>query len=308
MFSPQSVMPAEAGTSSGPAVLGRKYVIVTPVRDEEKFVEQTIRSVTSQTVTPAEWVIVDDGSTDATGQIVDQYATKVPWVRAIHRRNRGFRKSGGGVIEAFYEGYNSLKCRDWDFVVKLDGDLTFDNDYFERSFDQFEKEPQLGIAGGIISSSRNGTIQPEHGPHFHVRGATKIYRRRCWDAIEGLHVAPGWDTIDEVKANMLGWKTQTFPELHLLQHRPTGKAEGWRRDRVKNGRAYYTAGYHPLFFAAKFLYRLTKKPYLFGSLAMCYGYLSGYWGAAARVTDQELVRYLRREQMNRLLGRKTIWK
>jgi len=285
-----------------------KYVIVTPVRDEEQFVEQTIRSVVNQTVQPAEWVIVDDGSTDATGQLLDRYASQIPWIRVIHRPNRGFRKSGGGVIEAFYEGYNSSRCTDWDFIVKLDGDLTFKSDYFQKVFEQFEREPRLGIAGGMISNAVNGTLKLEEGPRFHVRGATKIYRRDCWEAIQGLHVAPGWDTIDEVKANMLGWQTETLPQLPIQQHRPTGNAEGWWRDRVKNGKAYYTAGYHPLFFAAKFLYRMAARPYVIGSVAMCYGFLSGYVGGAVRINDPAFVRYLRREQMKRLLGRKTIWK
>jgi glycosyltransferase involved in cell wall biosynthesis len=285
-----------------------KYAIVTPVRDEEKFVEQTIRAVVNQTVKPVEWVIVDDGSTDATGQILDRYASQVPWIRVVHRNNRGFRKSGAGVVEAFYEGYKAVQSRDWDFIVKLDGDLTFTSDYFQKMFEQFEKAPRLGIGGGTIYNASNGTQTLEEGPRFHVRGATKIYRRECWEAIQGLHVAPGWDTIDEVKANMLGWQTETFRQLQILQHRPTGKAEGWWRDRVKNGKAYYTAGYHPLFFAAKFLYRLASRPYVIGSVAMCYGFLSGYVGGAVRINDPALVRYLRREQMKRLLGRKTIWK
>lgn len=285
-----------------------KYVIVTPVRDEEQFVEQTIRSVSNQIAKPAEWVIVDDGSKDATGRIVDQYANGISWIRVIHRKDRGFRKAGGGVIDSFYEGFKALKCQDWNFVVKLDGDLAFAEDYFEKLFHQFDEEPQLGIGGGEISSVFNGSVILEQGPRFHVRGATKIYRRECWEAIGGLHAAPGWDTIDEVKANMLGWKSETFPQFQLVQHRPTGKAEGWWRDRVKNGKAYYTAGYHPLFFAAKSLYRMTKRPYIVGAFAMCCGFLSGYLGRAVRINDAELVRYLRRQQINRLLRRQTIWK
>jgi hypothetical protein len=174
-------------------------------------------------------------------------------------------------------------------------------------FEQFEKTPRLGIAGGEIRSAANGTHTVEKNPLFHVRGATKIYRRECWEDIQGLYVAPGWDTIDEVKANMHGWLTQTFPELELRQFRPTGMAEGWWRDRMKNGRAYYIAGYHPLFFAAKFVFRLTKQPYVLGAVAMCFGFLSGYFGGAVRIDDPAFVSYLRQEQMKRLLGRETIW-
>lgn len=285
-----------------------KYLIVTPVRDEERFVEQTIRAVSRQTLPPTEWVIVDDGSTDATGQILDGYARQIPWLHVVHRPNRGYRQSGGGVVEAFNDGYRAATSRDWDFVVKLDGDLTFEGDYFEKLFAHFTEDPQLGIAGGIISSVLDGRLVPEVGPRFHVRGATKIYRRECWAAIQGLHAVPGWDTIDEVKANMLGWRTYSVPELRLHQHRPTGTAESWWKDRVKNGRAYYVSGYHPVFFAVKFLYHLTKRPYVLGSIAMCYGFLSGYVGGAVRIEDAEFVRYLRRQQINRLLRRQTIWK
>ncbi len=94
-----------------------RYVIITPIRDEEKFIEATIASVQAQTLLPAEWVIVDDGSTDRTGEIIDRYASQFPWIRVVHRENRGFRKSGGGVMEAFYDGFKALRCREWDFVV-----------------------------------------------------------------------------------------------------------------------------------------------------------------------------------------------
>ena len=107
-----------------------KYVIITPVRDEEKHIEATIEAVAGQTIRPTEWVIVDDGSSDRTGDIIDRYAAKFPWISVVHRSNRGFRKSGGGVVEAFYDGYNALHCNDWDFVVKLDGDLTLSADLF----------------------------------------------------------------------------------------------------------------------------------------------------------------------------------
>lgn len=285
-----------------------KYVIVTPVRDEERHIEATIRSVIDQTITPSEWVIVDDGSSDGTGKIVDAYAAQVPWIRAVHRENRGFRKAGGGVVEAFYAGYEALHGTDWQFVVKLDGDLTFAPDYFERSFLHFCGEPKLGIGGGDIYHRIGIKLKLEKTPRFHVRGATKIYKKDCWNAIGGLWRAAGWDTIDEVKANMLGWKTYSFAELCVLHHRFTGDAEGRIRDKVKHGVACYVSGYHPLFVLASCAFRVLQKPYLIGSAAMGFGFLKGYIAGAPQVADKQLISYMRAQQLRRLCGLQTIWK
>jgi poly-beta-1,6-N-acetyl-D-glucosamine synthase len=285
-----------------------RYVIVTPIRDEEKFIEATIASVQAQTLLPAEWVIVDDGSTDRTGEIIDRYASQFPWIRVVHRENRGFRKSGGGVMEAFYDGFKALRCREWDFVVKLDGDLSLQPTYFEKCFEHFESDPKLGIGGGDIYHELGGVQKLEATPKFHVRGATKIYRRACWEAIDGLWRAPGWDTIDEVKANMLGWKTYSFGELKIAHHRLTGTAEGLLRDRIKHGVACYVSGYSPLFVIASCASRLVKKPYVAGSAAIAYGFLKGYCVRMPRVNDKQLIKYLRAQQLRRLCGLKTIWK
>ncbi|HEV2397908.1 MAG TPA: glycosyltransferase family A protein [Candidatus Sulfotelmatobacter sp.] len=285
-----------------------KYVVITPVRDEEKHIEATVRSVTTQTILPTEWIIVDDGSTDHTVEIVEEYAEKCEWIRLVRRPNRGMRKSGAGVIEAFYDGYQMLRRGDWDFIVKLDGDLTFSSDYFEKCFEHFASDVRLGIGGGEIYHEIAGEQKVEGNPKFHVRGATKIYKRACWEAIGGLMKAPGWDTIDEVKANMLGWKSFSFPQLQVLHHRVTGSADGLLRDRIKHGLACYISGYHPLFLAASCVSRLLKKPYVTGSVAICYGYLKGYWTRTPRVNDKQLIKYLRHQQLRRLWGLETIWR
>src|SRR5271166_5502020 len=272
-----------------------KFVIITPVRNEEALVHQTIESVISQTVRPAEWVIVNDGSTDRTAEILEWYSCQYRWIQVIQRKNRGYRKSGGGVIEAFNDGYAALRCWDWGFVVKLDGDLSFGPHYFQKCFEYFESEPRLGLGGGVIYNLMpDGTHKFESGgPTFHVRGATKIYRRECWEDIGGLWPAPGWDTLDEVKANMQGWTTRNFSNLHLLQHRITGGTDGSWRNLVKNGRANHFSGYHPFFMLAKCLSRILRRPYVAGSLALAYGFLTGYLKCTPQVDDPELIAYLR---------------
>jgi len=285
-----------------------QYVIISPVRDEEEHIQATIESVSSQTVRPTEWVIVNDGSTDRTGAIIDHSAAQLPYIRAIHRPDRGFRKSGGGVVDAFNEGYRSLRCNDWDFIVKLDGDLRFSSDYFQKCFEYFRKQPDLGIGGGEIYHDLRHELKLEGNPRFHVRGATKIYRRACWDAIGGLWAGPGWDTIDEVKANMLGWKTRSFADLPLIHLRPTGAADGHLRDLMKHGLACYTCGYHPLFIFASCMYRVFRKPYLLGSFAIAWGFLKAYFTRRPRPHDERFTRYLRAQQLRRLCGLQTIWR
>jgi poly-beta-1,6-N-acetyl-D-glucosamine synthase len=286
----------------------KSYVVISPVRDEEAYLRFTIESMLAQTIRPAEWIIVNDGSTDGTAAILDEYAAQHSWIRPLHRENRGFRKSGGGVVEAFNDGYHLLATSDWNFIVKMDGDLTFDSDYFEKCFAQFQRDARLGIGGGVICYIENGVKRMEPCPEFHVRGATKIYRRECWDGIGGFWPAPGWDTMDEVKANRLGWTTRSFQELHLQHHRYTGTAEGIWSGLVKNGRANYICGYHPLFMLAKICRRVPKKPYVIGSMALLYGYVSGYFKQIPQVDDVQTIGFLRRQQLGRLWGRQTIWR
>ena len=163
------------------------YVIVTPVKDEEDYIEFTIKSVINQTIKPDQWLIVDDGSIDKTKEIILHYSLKHKWIKYVEGGDQGERKAGIRHLKAFYKGYSRIDNPNWDFLVKLDGDLSFAEGYFERCFTYFEKNPKLGIGGGIILNMIEGKLVPEKHPLFHVRGATKIYSRDCWDDIGGLH-------------------------------------------------------------------------------------------------------------------------
>lgn len=278
------------------------------MRDEGDLIERTIQSVAQQTLLPSQWIVVNDGSRDNTGAVLDDYARKYSWMTVVHRPDRGFREPGAGVINAFYAGYELVGVPDWEYIVKFDGDLIVPPDYFANCLSEFRAEPKLGIGGGIIGHMQDGAMRIENGgPLFHVRGATKIYRRDCWEAIGGLLKAPGWDTVDELKANMLGWTTRTFSHLPILQVRPTGSTNTIWGNWVKNGRANYITGYHPLFMFLKCLKRARHKPYLVGGIALMYGYLQGYIKKIPRVEDQELIRYTRKQQLRKLLLRDSIW-
>lgn len=250
---------------------------------------------------------MNDGSIDRTGEIIDKCSKDHSWIKPIHRRNRGYRKAGGGVVDAFYEGYAGISTDNWEFIVKLDGDLSFQEEYFEKCLKKFRTDLKLGVGGGDVYNLIEGRLELEKQPRFHVRGATKIYKRDCWDAIGGLLAAPGWDTLDEVKANMLGWTTYSFPDLRITHHRFTGAANGTWQNAVKCGLADYICGYHPLFMASKCIKRLVEKSYLLGSLGHLYGFGRGYLKGLSQVDDPSLIKYLRKQQLNRLFLKRSIW-
>lgn len=285
------------------------YIILTPVRNERDHFSETIASVVAQSIRPRWWVIIDDGSQDGTAELVDDAARQHDWIRVVHRPDRGFRKQGGGVVEAFYDGYETIRQEPWDYLVKLDGDLSFEPKYFELCFQEFAADPNLGIGGGEVWSKVNGTLinDGRKDPRFHVRGATKIYRRATWTAIDGLIRTTGWDTLDEMKANMCGWRTRSFSDIKVIQLKATGSADGAWRNWFKNGRANYITGYHPLFMLFKCSRRMFERPYGVAALGLMSGFVTGYLRRVPRAPDKELLKYLRGQQMNRLLFRESLW-
>lgn len=285
------------------------YIVITPVRNEEQHLQGTIESMAAQTLLPDKWILVNDGSTDQTAALIEAAARKHPWIQPVHRGDRGFRQAGGGVIEAFYDGYSRVGAEPWDYLVKFDADLTFEPAFFSGCVQRFDADPKLGIGGGTICNEIDGAlvVEAKKDPPFHVRGATKIYRRACWDGIGGLIKAPGWDTLDEIKANMLGWRTYSFAELKLNHHRIAGEADGAWKNWVKNGRANYITGYHPLFMLVKCGQRFFSRPYVVAGLGLFTGFLGGYLTRQPQVDDKRVIAYLRKQQLNRLLSRPNIW-
>ena len=285
------------------------YLVVTPARNEEDHLGALARSMAAQTRRPAEWVVVDDGSSDTTGELVDRFAGDHEWVTAVHRPDRGHRAPGGGVAETFNAGLAAARTDDWDYVVKLDADLELDPDYFARCLRYLETHDDVGIIGGLVHDRQpDGSLAVEKNPTFHVRGATKIYRRATWEAIGGLVVAKGWDTIDELKANQLGWRTMTLSDVAVVQQRTTGARAGTWRDWAKNGRAAHFCGYHPLFIVARAGRVAMTRPFLVRGVALFSGWLSAVVRRRAPIADPELIGYVRRQQINRLSGRPTIWR
>ncbi len=262
-----------------------------------------------QALPPVEWIIVDDGSTDGTTEIIEAAAKEAKWIRMIRRTNRGYRKAGAGVVEAFYEGFEQVSFESWDLLVKLDGDLEFEPDYFQKVCEVFHADPRLGIAGGDIYHFESGrmVIESITDPSFHVRGANKTYRRQCWEEMNGLLKVTGWDTLDELNALMLGWNTRRLENARLLHLKPTGAADGTWKNAFKNGRGSFICGYHPLFLLARSARRVLHRPILVESTGLALGYFSARFAGVQQAPNPRLRQFIRRQQLLRLRGRPSIW-
>jgi glycosyltransferase involved in cell wall biosynthesis len=279
-----------------------RYVVITPVRNEAEFIERTIQSMIAQSAKPTEWIIVNDGSTDKTAEIVAKYTAEQPWIRLVNRADRGIRQRGKGVIEAFYDGFNRLASHDYDIIVKLDGDLSFDPTYFEALLGEFASNPQLGIAGGGVYERLKGENWVLDASRDHVRGPTKLYRRTCFEAIGGLVASLGWDGVDEWKALMLGWEVRSFLKLKVFHYRYTGAATGGLKNRVELGYGAHYMGYHPFFIIARGIRHMFRRPYLIGGMTMITAYLLAWVRSQERLPDTSVIQYVRRTQLRQLLG------
>jgi biofilm PGA synthesis N-glycosyltransferase PgaC len=287
-------------------IAGRRYVVISPVKNEEKYIKLTIDSMIRQTLKPVVWVIVNDGSQDETETIIRKYAEDYSWIKLVNRPISAVRKRGKGVIEAFYAGYETLDL-EYDFIVKLDGDLSFEPNYFESLLREFEKDPKLGIAGGALYEKPDGKKWAMYTYSDEVRGCTKIYRCACFEAIGGLVSAMGWDGIDEWTALSLGWKVRSFFDYKVYHYRFTGSATSLLHNCIELGDAAYRIGYHPLFIIARGISRMFDRPYVIGGMAMITEFFKAGLEGRKRLSNTSVIQYIHKIQM-RQLGRLIIGK
>jgi poly-beta-1,6-N-acetyl-D-glucosamine synthase len=278
-----------------------KYVIITPAHNEEKYIRFTLDSVVAQTVKPDQWIIVDDGSTDGTAKIIREYANRYTWISLVTLPLESTREFGARIARVFYEGFKRIE-EHYDFIVELDSDLSFASDYFENLLRKFTEDSRLGIAGGGFYVPVGNEWRLEKCPVDHVRGASKVYRKACFDEIGGLPVVNGWDSIDEWRAQMKGWKTHSYNELVVHHLRPTGATMGKWGGGVKAGEYAYFMGYPWLVIFARSLYRALSEhpPFVLGT-ALFWGYSRSWFARKPQFDDAEVVAYMRRKQMRRIL-------
>ncbi len=279
-----------------------RYVIISPVKDEERYVEFTVQSVIRQTVKPVLWILVDDGSKDRTPEIVSRYAEAHSFIRLIHSPRIGSRRPGAAVIRAFNVGYQALGNREYDFIVKLDCDISFEPDYFQKLLNRFSEDERLGVASGVyFEMDKAGIWKEVVMPSYHAAGACKMIRRECFEDIAGFIVSAGWDTVDEIRAMTLGWKTSHFIDLQMHHHKPEGSGIGPMRTSYMHGEIYYLTGGSKLFFIMKVLHRIGARPYVLNALALTGGYLRAKMKRKGLlVTKKEALRY-------RALLRQRLW-
>jgi glycosyltransferase involved in cell wall biosynthesis len=278
------------------------YVVITPARNEAQFIELTISSVVAQTVRPLRWIIVSDGSTDGTDDIVEKAALDHPWIELVRmpqRRQRDF----AGKVHAFDAGYAKVKDLDYDVVVSLDGDISFDADYFSLLLGKLSADPTLGLVGTPFQEVSGETYDYRFVSIEHVSGACQVFRRECFEAIGGYVPVKGGsiDHIAVITARMKGWKTRTFTEKVCLHHRTMGTAErSVLNSRFKLGLKDYAVGNHPVWELFRTVHQMAMPPFGVGGLALGAGYFWSMIRLVKRPVSRALMDFHRREQMQRL--------
>lgn len=281
-----------------------RLLLVTPARDEAVHLERTLEAVAAQTRPPDLWLIVDDGSSDATPAILERWAARLPFLRVLRAPQRDGKAGGDRLAlaaeaRAFNWALGCVEAGEFTHLGKLDADIELPPHYFERLLERFEAEPGLGIAGGgLLEQGRDGWYLTKV-PAYHVRGALKLYSRECFEAIGGIEERLGWDTIDETYARMGGFSTRSLPDLDARHHRPVATRGGTLRGRARHGQCAYILRYSAWWVALRSFKVACSRPFGISGLAFFYGYLRAAARREERVEDERFRRFVARELRSR---------
>ncbi len=279
-----------------------KYVVITPARNEEAFIEKTLASMVAQTRVPERWVIVDDGSTDRTGAIVQAYVERYPWIELVQRPQRQDRNFAGKA-HAFNAGLEQVRSFQFEVIGNLDADISFEHDYFEFLLSKFAEFPRLGVAGTAMREANYDAVTDSFYNDNDVFGACQLFRRTCFEQVGG-YTPIKWGGIDWVAvrtARLKGWQTRSFRDKLFYHHRPMGATEAntWKA-RFDYGRKDYFLGNHPFWQVFRVSFQMMKRPYVVGGLLLLSGYFYSFASRIQRPVAPELLRFHRREQLERL--------
>lgn len=279
------------------------YVIITPARNEAEFIDLTLKSVVAQTAKPAKWVIVSDGSTDDTDDIVSRYAAEYPWIELVRmpeRRERHF----AGKVYAFNAGYSRVKDLDYGAIVSMDADISFEEDYFSFLLGKLAGDSSLGLVGTRFWEG-SSTYDFRFSSTDHVSGACQMFRRECFEAIGGYRPlkSGGIDVTAVLSARAKGWQTRTFTEKSYAHHRKMGAAQyaGYRA-RLNTGHKDYLLGSHPIWEIFRCIYQMRRKPVFIGGALMAVAYFSDLLRGVERSIPNDLIQIRQRDQLTRLKG------
>lgn len=280
-----------------------RYVIITPARNEEAFIEQVITAMLKQTVKPQKWVIVSDGSTDRTDEIIRKYEPHYDWIEFIRRPEHTDRQFAAKV-HCFNEGYDNVRKCTYDVIGNLDADITFEPGYFEFLMKKFAENQHLGVGGTPFVEMNGSTYDYKYVNQEHVSGACQLFRKECFEEIGGYTPIKGGaiDWLAVTTARMKGWKTQTFIEMSCTHHRTIGTGGTVKLlTNFKQGQKDYYTGGHPLWELFRCLYQLTRQPYVIGGITLFLGYFTALFRRMERPVSSEIIKFNRKEQMQRLL-------
>ncbi|MBK9170101.1 MAG: glycosyltransferase family 2 protein [Bryobacterales bacterium] len=279
-----------------------QYVLITPARNEAEYIEKTLESVVHQSVRPLRWIVVENGSTDATASIVARYAQEYTWIQLV-LQDKAKGRSFAGKAQAFNAGLEIARELPYDVIGNLDADISFDETFFEFLLQQFAADPELGVAGTVFEEEGYKSETDSFEGRNHVAGQCQLFRRACMEEIGGYvaHRRGGIDWIAVTTARMKGWKTRSFREKSFYHYRHMGTAERGRLAAMFSyGEKDYYLGGHPLWQVFRCAYRATKRPYLTGGVALLAGYVAASVRGMERPVSRELMRFHRREQMLKL--------
>ena len=278
------------------------YALATAAYNEETLIEKVIHSIVNQTLTPKKWVIVDDGSSDRTAEIVRSYARKYRFIE-LYTIAEEHPRDLTAQVHAINRGFARLRNVDSAFIGNLDADITLEPTYFERLVEKFAEEDRLGLAGGYIYEEQEGEFRSrKRNVQSSVAHAVQLFRRECLEELGGYRpfTWAGADWYAEVTLRMNGWRVCSIPELRAFHHRPTGLGFGALKYAYRGGLMDFYMGTHPLFETVKIALRMSEKPYLIWAACRFSGFFSSYWKRAPRQVSSEFMAFLRKEQMARL--------
>jgi biofilm PGA synthesis N-glycosyltransferase PgaC len=282
-----------------------QYAIVTPAYNEAAQIARTIESVAQQTIRPARWIVVDDGSTDNTADIVDSYGVTYPFIQCLRRKRGQEDAYFSSNVHAIMDGVRHIQGLAYEFLAVLDADILLPPDYYEKIFAQFQADPTLGVASGVYENLVNGRLQRVLNDRRSTPKSIQVFRRECFEQIGGYLPLTygGEDTCSCVMARMRGWRAWSFPELKVVHQRATGRrsARGLLRACFRQGLREYAISTHPLFMIVKSLRRcLLEPPLVVGGVLRLSGYAYGYLKREPFQVPREVALFVRQEQVNRV--------